>query len=197
MNFDIPKKLSSYLEELDTFIDNEIKPLEEENDNKRFFDHRREHARTDWDNDGRPREEWESLLSEARRRADAAGHFRYAFPKEFGGRDGTNLGMAIIREHLAKKGLGLHCDLQTEHSVVANNIGLLLMLEYGSPEQKEEWQESLATGDTFLAFGITEPEHGSDATHMDTVAREVDDGWVINGGKTWNTGNICNRLKRY
>ena len=96
--------------------------------------------------------------------------------------------MAIIREHLAKKGLGLHCDLQTEHSVVANNIGLLLMLEYGSPEQKEEWQESLATGDTFLAFGITEPEHGSDATHMDTVAHEVDDGWIINGGKTWNTG---------
>ena len=44
--------------------------------------------------------------------------------------------MAIIREHLAAKGLGLHNDLQNEHSVVGNNIGLLLMLEYGTEEQQ-------------------------------------------------------------
>ena len=41
---------------------------------------------------------------EARRRADAAGHYRYPFPKEYGGQDGTNLGMAVIREHLAAQG---------------------------------------------------------------------------------------------
>ena len=57
---------------------------------------------------------------------------------ELGGRDGTNLGMAIIREHLAAKGLGLHCDLQYEHSIVGNNVGLLLMLNYGSDEQRAE-----------------------------------------------------------
>jgi acyl-CoA dehydrogenase len=188
VNFDIPAELAAYLQELDDFIEREIKPLEATDDNIRFFDHRREHARTDWDNGGRPREEWEALLAEARRRADAAGHFRYAFPKAFGGRDGTNLGMAIIREHLASRGLGLHCDLQNEHAIVANNIGLLLMLEYGSEAQKEAWVEPLATGQGFMAFGITEPDHGSDATHMETTAVRDGDGWLINGEKTWNTG---------
>ena len=188
MNFDIPVELSSYLSELDTFILEKIKPLEEENDNVRFFDHRREYSRTDWELGGRPSEEWEALLAKTRKIADDAGHYRYAFPKEYGGRDGTNLGMAIIREHLASKGLGLHCDLQNEHSIVANNIALLLMLNYGSEEQKAEWTEKLATGDAMFAFGITEPKHGSDATHMETVARRTSNEWIIQGEKTWNSG---------
>ncbi|WP_063008996.1 acyl-CoA dehydrogenase family protein [Nocardia kruczakiae] len=188
MDFDLPPELSDYLAELDAFIDREIVPLERENDNIRFFDHRREDARTDWDRGGLPSADWEDLLAETRRRADAAGHYRYAFPADFGGRGGTNLDMAVIREHLARRGLGLHCDLQNEHAVVANNVGLLLMLEYGSPQQQAEWVEGLAAGTKFFAFGITEPEHGSDATHMDTRAVRDGDGWVINGEKTWNTG---------
>ena len=146
MNFDLPPELAAYLLELDDFIEREIKPLEQQDDNIRFFDHRREHARTDWDNGGLPRADWEALLAEAKRRADAAGHFRYPFPREFGGRDGTNLGMAVIREHLTSKGLGLHCDLQNEHAIVGNNISLLLMLHYGSDAQKAEWVEPLASG---------------------------------------------------
>jgi alkylation response protein AidB-like acyl-CoA dehydrogenase len=188
MDFDIPKELEDYLRELDDFIEREILPLEEQDDNIRFFDHRREDARTDWDRDGLPNEEWEALLAEARRRADQAGHYRYPFPKIYGGRDGTNLGMAIIREHLAAKGLGLHNDLQNEHSIVGNNIGLLLMLEYGSENQKKEWIDPLAAGTSGFAFGITEPEHGSDATHMETRAVRDGSGWRINGEKTWNTG---------
>ena len=46
MDFDIPAELDAYLNELDRFIEDEIKPLENENDNIRFFDHRREDART-------------------------------------------------------------------------------------------------------------------------------------------------------
>jgi alkylation response protein AidB-like acyl-CoA dehydrogenase len=188
MDFDLPAELADYLVELDEFIEREIKPLEEQDDNIRFFDHRREHSRTDWDNRGLPRVEWEALLAEARRRADAAGHYRYPFPKEYGGRDGTNLGMAVIREHLAHKGLGLHCDLQNEHSIVGNNVGLLLMLSYGTDEQKAEWIEHLAAGKRGFAFGITEPQHGSDATHMETTAVRDGAEWMINGEKTWNTG---------
>jgi alkylation response protein AidB-like acyl-CoA dehydrogenase len=188
MDFDIPAELVAYLEELDRFIELEIKPLEERDDNIRFFDHRREDARTDWDRGGLPNEQWEALLFEARRRADEAGHYRYPFPKEYGGRDGTNLGMAVIREHLARKGLGLHNDLQNEHSIVGNNVGLLLMLEYGTDAQKEEWVDALAAGRRGFAFGITEPEHGSDATWMETAAVREGDAWVINGEKTWNTG---------
>ncbi len=188
MNFDIPGDLRDYLAELDDFIELEIKPLEEADDNIRFFDHRREDARTDWERGGLPNEEWEALMGEARRRADAAGHHRYPFPKEYGGREGTNLGMAVIREHLAAKGLGLHNDLQTEHSIVGNNVGLLLMLNYGTEEQKAEWIDDLAEGRRGFAFGITEPEHGSDATHMETHAERDGDEWIINGAKTWNTG---------
>lgn len=188
MDFAIPEELQAFLNEVDAFIEAEIKPLEQADDNIRFFDHRREHARTNWDEGGVPREEWEALLAEARRRADAAGVYRYPFPSEFGGRNGTNLGMAIIREHLAAKGLGLHNDLQNEHSVVGNNIGLLLMLEYGTSEQKAHWIDGLATGNRGFAFGITEPNHGSDATHMETTAIRQGNDFVINGVKTWNTG---------
>ncbi len=188
MDFDIPKDLQDYLSVLDAFIEAEIKPLENENDNIRFFDHRREDARTDWDRGGLPSEEWEALLGEARRRADAAGHYRYPIPAAYGGQDGSNLGMAVIREHFAAKGLGLHNDLQNEHSIVANNVGLLLMLAYGTESQKAEWIPLLLEGKRGFAFGITEPDHGSDATHMETSAVRDGDGWRINGAKTWNTG---------
>jgi acyl-CoA dehydrogenase len=96
--------------------------------------------------------------------------------------------MAVIREHLARKGLGLHCDLQNEHAIVGNNVGLLLMLAYGTDQQKTEWVDDLAEGRRGFAFGITEPEHGSDATFMETHAERDGDEWIINGAKTWNTG---------
>ncbi|MFT7688048.1 MAG: acyl-CoA dehydrogenase [Candidatus Azotimanducaceae bacterium] len=188
MDFDIPQKLQDYLSVLDKFIEDEIKPLQQENDNERFFDHRREDARTDWDRNGLPNEGWEALLTEAKRRADVAGHYRFPLEKEYGGQDGTNYDMAIIREHFAEMGLGLHNDLQNEHSIVGNNVGLLLMIAYGTDEQKEEWIPLMLGGKRGFAFGITEPDHGSDATHMETTAKKDGDGWRINGEKTWNTG---------
>ncbi len=188
MDFELPADLVDLLARLDDFIENTIKPLENSDDNIRFFDHRREDARTDWERGGLPNEEWEQLLHKAKRLADEAGFYRYPLAKEYGGMDGTNLGMAIIREHLAVKGLGLHNDLQNEHSIVGNNVGLLLMLEYGTEEQKAEWVDDLAEGRRGFAFGITEPAHGSDATHMETTAARDGDEWVINGEKTWNTG---------
>ena len=188
MDFDIPEDVTTLLKRLDSFIDEVIRPLEQTDDNVRFFDHRREDARTDWERDGLPNLAWEALLAKAKRLADDAGFYRYPFPKQYGGMDGTNLGMAIIREHLAAKGLGLHNDLQNEHSIVGNNIGLLLMLEYGTKEQKAEWINDLAEGRRGFAFGITEPDHGSDATHMETRAVREGDEWIINGEKTWNTG---------
>src|SRR6266849_1446970 len=77
VDFEIPEDLAGYLTELDEFIEREIRPLEQYDDNARFFDHRREDARTDWDRGGLPSAEWEALLREAVRQADAAGHYRY------------------------------------------------------------------------------------------------------------------------
>jgi alkylation response protein AidB-like acyl-CoA dehydrogenase len=188
MDFEIPVDVAEFLQEVDQFIEDKIKPLEQADDNIRFFDHRREDARTDWDRGGLPNDDWEALLHRAKQLAIEAGIFSYPFPEEHGGRNGTNLGMAIIREHLAAKGLGLHCDLQNEHSIVGNNIGLLLMLEYGTDAQKAEWVEGLKNATMGFAFGITEPAHGSDATWMETAAVRDGDDWIINGEKTWNTG---------
>ena len=192
MDFDLPADLAAYLAELDEFIEREIKPLEEQDDNIRFFDHRREHARTDWDRGGLPREEWEELLGEARRRADAAGHYRFQLPEEWGGRNGSNLWMAVIREHLAAKGLGLHNDLQNEHSIVGNLVTPMLMHHYGSDDQKAEWLPEMLAGRRGFAFGVTEPGHGSDATYMESRAERIaaskGGGWLLNGVKTFNTG---------
>ena len=69
MDFEIPAKLAGYLAELDRFIASDIRPLEQADDNVRFFDHRREDARTDWEKGGLPTLAWEALLAEARRRA--------------------------------------------------------------------------------------------------------------------------------
>ena len=137
MDFDLPKDLVDYLAELDAFIEAKIRPLQAQDDNERFFDHRREHARTDWDNNGLPRKEWEELLAKARKLADDAGHLRYAWPPEMGGKGGSQLSMAVIREHLAAKGLGLFNDLQTEHSIVGNNPFILMFKEIGRASCRE------------------------------------------------------------
>lgn len=192
MDFRIPKEITDYLAVLDDFIEKEIKPLQAQDDNERFFDHRREHARTDWDNEGLPRHDWEELLGEMRRRADKAGHLRFALPKEYGGKDGSNLAMAVIRDHLAAKGLGLHNDLQNESSIVGNFPTVLMFRDFGTEEQKKKFIQGSLDGSVRVAFGLTEPDHGSDATWMETSAkrekRDGVDGWLINGEKMWNTG---------
>ena len=192
MNFTVEPRLQAYLDELDAFIEAEIKPLENADDNIRFFDHRREYERTDWEAGGLPKKEWEQLLGKARAKADAAGHLRYAWPVEMGGKGGSNLDMAIIREHLAAKGLGLHNDLQNEHSIVGNNPFILMFKEFATNAQYDRYADKLLKGELRTAFGLTEPNHGSDATYMETKAvrqdRDGKPGWLINGEKMWTTG---------
>jgi len=190
MQVELPERLTLYLRELDDFIEKEIRPLEQQNDNIRFFDHRRENARTDWARDGIPRDEWIALRREAARRADVAGHYRYALPHAYGGRDGSNLDIAVIREHLNRKGLGLHNDAASEHAIVGLVPILLcqLLIEFGTKTQQDLLLPQLLNGSGFLAMAITEPNHGSDATHMETVATREGSDWIINGRKTWNTG---------
>ena len=192
MDFAIPADLTAYLDELDKFIADEIKPLQAQDDNERFFDHRREYARTDFENQGLPRHEWEMLLREAGMRADKAGHWRFSAPKKYGGQDGSNLWMAVIRDRFAAMGLGLHNDLQNEHSIVGNFPFVAMFEHFGTPEQQEEFILGGFARTRRVAFGLTEPDHGSDATFMETRAvQEIRDGvpgWRIDGRKMWITG---------
>ncbi|KAA1432883.1 acyl-CoA dehydrogenase family protein [Mycolicibacter arupensis] len=186
MDFTLPDHLPGLLAEMDDFIEREIAPLQAEH--MQYFDHRREFARTDVENGGTPRREWEELLDEMRRRADAAGWLRYGLPASLGGRDGSNVDMAVIREHLAHKGLGLHNDLQDESSIVGNFPQVIMMERFGTDEQRREFSQAMITGERSMAFGLTEPDHGSDATWLETRAELDGDTWVINGAKRFNTG---------
>ncbi len=192
MDFNLPAELTEFLKNLDRFIDQEIRPLQAKDDNERFFDHRREWARTDFDNQGLPRPEWEELLVECKKLADKAGFWRLPLPKEFGGQEIGNLWMAVIRDHLAQKGLGLFNDLQNEHSVVGNFPVIVMLRDFGTQEQKDKFITGQLNFETRITFGLTEPNHGSDATHMETKAvretRNGVEGWLINGEKMWTTG---------
>ncbi len=192
MDFALPQDLVAYLAELDDFIAAEIRPLEQKDDNIRFFDHRREWARTNFEDQGLPRREWEELRRDACRLADKAGHWRFSAPKKYGGKDGSNLWMAVIRDHFAAMGLGLHNDLQNEHSIVGNFPFVAMFEHFGTVEQQQEFILGGFAGTHRVAFGLTEPDHGSDATHMETRAvRETRDGvagWRIDGRKMWITG---------
>src|SRR5260370_39865352 len=71
--FEMTDEVRTSERNLEHFVETEIRPLETEGDNARFFDHRREWARTDFENGGVPSAPWRDLLAEMHRRADAGG----------------------------------------------------------------------------------------------------------------------------
>jgi acyl-CoA dehydrogenase len=186
VDWSIPADVTELLGSIDEFVERELEPLQRANPD--LFDHRREFTRTDTERGGIPTERWRALLAQARRRAIDAGFYKYPFPSALGGNDGSNLAMAIIREHLAHRGPGLHAELSHEASVVANEPLVLVLHEYGTPEQRERYLEPLADGRLAIAFALTEPGHGSDATWLQTRAERVDGGWELHGVKRFITG---------
>jgi acyl-CoA dehydrogenase len=188
MNQDLPEEIVALIAEVDAFIASEIRPLEEEADNARFFDHRREHARTDFEAGGIPSAEWEALLERMVERADRAGLWRFGLPVELGGRGGSNHALAVVREHLNRLGIGLHNDPQSETSMIGNFPTAILLHEFGTAEQKDALLAPALRREAGLAFGLTEPNHGSDATYLETAARRDGGEWVIDGTKRFNSG---------
>ena len=188
MNEYVPPEMTGLIEEVDAFIASEIRPLESQADNARFFDHRREHARTDFAAGGIPSAEWEALLEQMVARADRAGLWRYGLPEELCGRGGSNFALAVVREHLNRLGVGLHNDPQSETSIIGNFPTAILLHEFGTAEQKEALLAPALRREAGLAFGLTEPNHGSDATYLETVARRDGGEWVIDGTKRFNSG---------
>jgi acyl-CoA dehydrogenase len=188
MTEELPDDVVALIAEIDDFIAREIRPLEAEGDNPRFFDHRREHARTDFAAGGIPHREWEALLEQMVERADRAGLWRFGLPEELGGRGGSNFELAVVREHLNRLGIGLHNDPQSEISMIGNFPTAILLHEFGTPEQRQALLAPALRREVGLAFGLTEPNHGSDATYLETTARREGDEWVIDGVKRFNSG---------
>ena len=72
---------------------------------------------------------------------------------------------------------------------VQSSLVIHPIFAYGSEKQRRKFLPLLASGDLVGCFGLTEPDHGSDAGGMKTIARKVDGGWVLNGTKMWITNS--------
>ncbi len=106
------------------------------------------------------------------------------FPEEYGGGGADTLSYAIAIEELARVDASV-CITVAAHT----SLGTMGIYLWGSPEQKQEWLPQLCTGRRLAAFGLTEPEAGSDAGNTRTTARLEDGEWVVNGAKQFITNS--------
>jgi len=111
-------------------------------------------------------------------------------PEEWGG-----IGMSTVGFVAAMEQIGL-ADQSTAAAWQAHvTIGSLPLLLFGNDDQRERWLRPLAEGRALGAFGLTEPDAGSDARGISTRAEKVDGGWVINGAKTFiSNGQIADLI---
>jgi len=104
------------------------------------------------------------------------------FPQEYGGGGGDSLGYALAVEQLARIDSSVAITLCAHTSLGTQPIYL-----FGSEEQKREWLPKLCSGSALGAFGLTEPEAGSDAGNVRTRAELDGEEWVIDGAKQFIT----------
>ena len=103
-------------------------------------------------------------------------------PEELGGAGGDTISYAIAIEELAR------IDSSVAITVAAHtSLGTMPIFLFGSDEQKGEWVPPLARGEGLAAFGLTEPDAGSDAGATRTTATLRDGSWVVNGAKVFIT----------
>jgi glutaryl-CoA dehydrogenase len=72
---------------------------------------------------------------------------------------------------------------------VQSSLVMYPIYAYGTEEQRQKYLPKLATGELAGAFGLTEPNHGSDPAGMETNAKRVGDAYILNGSKTWITNS--------
>src|SRR3954464_12401249 len=104
------------------------------------------------------------------------------FPEEYGGGGGDTLAYALAVEELTRIDSSVAITLCAHTSLGTQPIFL-----FGSDEQKAEWLPQLCSGQKLGAFGLTEPDAGSDAGATRTTAKLDGDDWVINGSKQFIT----------
>src|SRR6476659_8701012 len=104
------------------------------------------------------------------------------FPERYGGGGGDSLAYALAVEELTRVDSSVAITLCAHTSLGTQPIYL-----FGSEEQKAEWLPKLCSGEALGAFGLTEPEAGSDAGNTRTRARLEDGEWVIDGAKQFIT----------
>lgn len=163
MDFTFPKEYELFRRMVHDFCQNEVKPIAREID--------REHR----------------VPHETLRKAAKLGLLGVPFPQKYGGMGGGETGYCILMEEL-----GRVCNSTT--TIIGAHIGIGAMAIYldGTEEQKYKYLAPLAQGTAIAAFGLTEPEAGSDAAAIKTNAVRDGDQYVLNGTKVFITnGDIA------
>jgi glutaryl-CoA dehydrogenase (non-decarboxylating) len=157
LNLELTPGQRAAREEFRAFVDAEIAP----------------HAGR-WDREGAiPRE----LVDRLRER----GYLGSNVPADHGGLGRDNLTYGLLTEEIGR-GCSSVRSLLTVHDMVAHAIG-----RWGSPGQRERYLPALARGEILGALALSEPNAGSDAKGVETVARDDGDAWVLDGRKKWTT----------
>ncbi|WP_432002389.1 acyl-CoA dehydrogenase family protein, partial [Streptomyces sioyaensis] len=112
------------------------------------------------------------------------GLFGLPFPEEYGGMGGDYLALGIALEELARVDSSVAITLEAGVS-----LGAMPIYHFGTEEQKRAWLPKLCSGEVLGAFGLTEPDGGSDAGATRTTAVRDGGDWVINGSKCFITNS--------
>ncbi|MGH3436521.1 MAG: acyl-CoA dehydrogenase family protein [Sciscionella sp.] len=115
------------------------------------------------------------------------GLFGLPFSSEYGGMDGDYFALCLALEELARVDSSVAITLEAGVS-----LGAMPLHRFGTAEQKQRWLPRLCTGEALGAFGLTEPDGGSDAGATRTTAKSRDGQWVINGSKAFITNSGTN-----
>lgn len=127
-------------------------------------------------------DEKEAFSIELTRKMGQMGLFGMTVPQKFGGQGMDTLSYIIAVEELAR------IDGSQAATLAAHNsLGVYPILKYGSKEQREKYLPALCTGQALWAFGLTEPEAGSDSRSSKTTAVAQHGEWIINGSKMFIT----------
>ncbi len=105
-------------------------------------------------------------------------------PEEYGGAGLNYVSYGLIAREVERVDSGYRSAMSVQSSLVMHPI-----YAYGSEEQKKKYLPQLASGELVGCFGLTEPNHGSDPGSMETCAKKVDGGWILQGNKMWITNS--------
>ncbi len=122
----------------------------------------------------RPDEVWSEM--------GRAGFLGVNLPEEYGGGGAGIYELALVLEEAAA------CGVPLIMMVVSPAICGTIISRFGTPAQRQRWLPGLADGSAVMAFGITEPDAGSNSHNIRTVARRDGDDWVLDGRKVFITG---------
>lgn len=113
----------------------------------------------------------------------AAGWIGIAMPEQYGGAGRGIQEAAIVLEEVAASGAAMNGATPVHLSI----FGMHPVVKHGSEAMREKYLPSVAQGKLHVAFGVTEPNAGSDTTSIETFARREGDHYVVRGRKVWTT----------